>query len=142
VQSLIAFDPGQTTGWCRFQHTLNTPWRVVEFGQFPLEEIQVVYELILPAETVVYEQIQMLHLGFDPVGLQVIGAIKLTCALQENTLIGQSPGNISGAKLWPDLEDARKWFVRQQHAKDAFYHGITRLGLKAVDLTKSPRRSS
>jgi len=140
---MIAFDPGGTTGWCRFEPVpahFGTQWHVTEFGQFTTDMIQRVYELIHPNERVVFERIQVMHMGFDPIGLEIIGAIKLTCKLNGNTFIGQSPGNINGAKLWPDLDKARKWFVRQQHAKDAFYHGVVNIGLQHLDL-KSPLES-
>jgi len=139
MNSLIAFDPGGTTGWCRFQQVPGDHfWEVMQFGQFPVERLEAVAELIQVEDTVVYEQIQVLHLGFDPIGLQVIGAIKLWCHLGGQKCKGQSPGNITGAKVWPDLIEARKWFTRQLHARDAFYHGVTYIGLKNMNLTKKP----
>ena len=139
MNTLIAFDPGGTTGWCRFQQIPgNKLWDVMEFGQFPVERLESVAELIQPQDIVVYEQIQVLHLGFDPIGLQVIGAIKLWCALGGQKYKGQSPGILTGAKTWPDLKEPSKWFTRQQHAKDAFYHGVTYIGLKNVNLSKKP----
>jgi len=141
-QSLICFDPGGTTGWCRFKRTFSPQWHVDEFGQFPLDRIETISELINPGELVIYEQIHALHLGFDPVGLEVIGAIKLTCHLGGNGMISQSPGNLAGAKAWKELDEARKWFRTQPHAKDAFYHGVTYLGLAHVDLSAKPLRST
>jgi len=141
MRSLIAFDPGGTTGWCRFyQPNTSSLWQVVEWGEFSTEKILRVYELIQPGERVVFERIQVMHMGFNPIGLEIIGAIKLACQLGGNTWIGQSPGNISGAKLWPGLNEGRKWFTRQQHAKDAFYHGVVNIGLQHLDL-KSPLES-
>ena len=139
MNTLIAFDPGGTTGWCRFQQVPGDKfWITMDFGQFPVERLESIAELIQPNDMVVYEQIQVLHLGFDPIGLQVIGAIKLWCLLEGLTCKGQSPGILTGAKHWPELKDPSKWFTRQQHAKDAWYHGVTYIGLKNMNLTKSP----
>jgi hypothetical protein len=142
MHSLIAFDPGGTTGWCQFtQNCSTTMWQPTEFGQFPIEKIQRVYELIGLLDFVVFERIQVMHMGFDPIGLEVIGAIKLTCKIQGNKFVGQSPGILSGAKLWPELEEARRWFPRQLHARDAFYHGVTNISLRNMDLSMPPKCS-
>jgi len=138
LDTLIAFDPGGTTGWCRFERMYGNTWRVNTFGQFSTDQMKRIPELIVPGDMVVFERIHMLHLGFDPIGLEVIGAIKMWCQIEGNTYIGQSPGILSGAKVWPDLDEARKWFKGQQHALDAFYHGVTYLGLKSMNMTKPP----
>ena len=146
MRSLIAFDPGGTTGWCRFEKQALSQayiprWHLTEFGQFPTDLIRQVDELIQPFDVVVFERIQVMHMGFDPIGLEIIGAIKLVCQLNGNKCIGQSPGNINGPKLWPDLMPLRKLFKNQQHAKDAFYHGVFYIGLAHLDL-KSPLEST
>lgn len=142
MQTLICFDPGGTTGWCRFRRTFGPQWYVEEFGQFPVDRLSTLAELISSDDMIIYEQIQVLHLGFDPIGLRVIGAIELLRELNGNALRVQSPTVISGAKVWKELEGARKWFRKQPHAKDAFYHGMTYLGIENVDLTKHPSGSS
>ena len=105
-------------------------------GQFSTDLLKLIPELIVPGDLVVFERIHMLHLGFDPIGLEVIGAIKMWCQIEGSKYIGQSPGIISGAKKWPDLDTARPWFKGQQHALDAFYHGVTYLGLKNLNMTR------
>jgi hypothetical protein len=120
---------------------MGSSWYVIEHGQFPTEEVTRVAELINPFDIVVYETIHVVHMGFDPIGLEIIGAIKVVSYMNGNQLHGQSPGNISGAKKWPYVSQfSRNWFVNQPHARDAFYHGVTYIGLKDLDLSREPKR--
>ena len=58
MNTLIAFDPGGTTGWCSFLRPDGVAkWHVVEFGQFPVEHLEILEKLIHPEDIVVYELI-------------------------------------------------------------------------------------
>lgn len=125
--TLITFDPGQTTGWSIWENDLLTAW-----GQFTCENLLVLEALITPKSSVVYESLTWKNPAFNPVGMEVIGAIKLRCLQCGVAWASQPPSILTGVQKWPIY----KWKGLSPHEKDAIGHGIMALGYKVAKLPK------
>jgi len=124
--TLWVYDPGQTTGYAKFT---MSEFELIEWGDFPLwRDIQT---QIKQGDTVVYEDIKVLHPSFNPVGLQVIGVIRCVCEEYDVKSIAQRPSVIKGVLTWPVL---RLNQIKSLHARDAVAHGIHYVGIEKVKL--------
>lgn len=113
---LWCFDPGQTTGIAGFD--------LASGSLITLLEIETWHHLdayIHPKDRVVAEQITWRSPSFNPVGLEVIGALKFLCDRLQVEITLQSPGAITGVLKWPIYDFSS---IRSQHEIDALAHGI------------------
>ncbi len=112
------FDPGQTTGYAKYQEVTLCDW-----GEFELW--RGLDSRILPGDMVIYESFFLGGPSFRLVGIEVIGVIKYLCETLNIEPKSQSPSSIVGVFKWPIYDFSS---VKGQHAKDAIAHGIVYFG--------------
>lgn len=132
--ALWVYDPGQTTGYAKF----NSRGYLEEYGELVLW--RGIDRQIRSGDTVVYEDIKVLHLSFNPIGLQVIGALRYIVEERgQIRLTPHSPSRLYGVKKWPIFDLSS---IRSDHIRDAIYHGIVALGQNNVILPKKFYKNS
>jgi hypothetical protein len=114
-----SFDPGQTTGFAYLEDNC-----VLRLGEFKVGDDSVLDSIGEEdgesATTVLYESLHCSP-GFNPIGFEVIGAIKYVCRKIHIKPIARSPLYLAGPMLWPTLDAMRKQ-VKSPHMRDAIYH--------------------
>jgi hypothetical protein len=109
-----SFDPGQTTGYVYLEDD-----SVLRLGEFKVGDDSVL-DSIGEHDTILFETLHCSP-GFNPIGFEVIGAIKYVCRKRHLKPIGRSPLYLAGPTAWPGLNEMRKK-VRSPHMRDAIYH--------------------
>jgi hypothetical protein len=139
--NVLAFDPGGTTGYCLLKVIDNESAEVLAIGQFP--EWSLVDVLINPLEVdvVVYEKFQFVTTHVNPIALEVTGAIKLQCKLQDVPIHYQTPSDRYFITKRYGNEFLKKY---TSHHGDAFMHACTyayaKMGCKLTSLIRvAPR---
>lgn len=130
---LLAFDPGETTGFARFVNG-HLMWSEQLKTHTILEAASILDCLIAPnASTtfeVVIENYQVFkwrakqHVGDTLHTPRLIGAIELLCALRGINLTKQTPQNAKGFSTDAKLKAWDMYRPGQPHARDAIRHGI------------------
>lgn len=127
ISTLYVYDPGQTTGWASFVVAKNervaglTRWGEHDLWRGIDEQIS--SDL---CQTVVYEKIVPRHPSFNPIGLEVIGAIRYLSEKYSKPCIHQMNAAIHGIQRWQKYDYL--WAdVKSQHSCDAIMHGIVYL---------------
>ena len=127
VSTLYAYDPGQTTGWASFVLARSEKAAALSrWGEFDLWrgiDEQIGSEL---CQTVVYEKIVPRHPSFNPIGLEVIGAIRYLGELHSRVVVHQMNAQIHGVFKWETYDTLFKT-IKSDHSKDAIAHGIVYL---------------
>ena len=119
------FDPGQTTGWSLWSKGTLRKW-----GVFQPEEVhKFLTKVLQPASTednvktiFLYERLVVRQLSFNPIGMEVIGALKYIACVNKYNVLHQEPAQISGVMKWPIYDFKKKGL--SEHEKDAIAHGI------------------
>lgn len=124
---LYAYDPGLTTGWASFILAKNEKLATLSlYGEHELWrgiDSQIALDV---CETVVYEKVIPRHPSFNPIGLEVIGAIRYLCELHGRVAIYQMNAQIHGVFKWGTYDKLFKT-IKSEHSKDAIAHGIVYL---------------
>ena len=122
--ALWVYDPGKTTGYAKF----DPQGKLEDYGEFSLwKKIE---DQIQDDDTIIYEDIKIRHLAFDPIGLQVIGVIRYIVGKRSRVILtSQPPSIIYGVSKWPIYNLTK---IRSVHARDAVCHGIVALGKEKV----------
>jgi hypothetical protein len=155
-QTVIAFDPGGTTGWAKAEwDEARTKWSSGQMGphEHHLELWSMLVELYLAAqvdgiqlhvvtESFEFRQGTVGRTGLDLHSKEYIGVMKLFAELHGRTLWEQTASTGKGFVSDAKLKASGLWIVGQQHARDAnrhlLYYMINKLGRR--DLVK-PWRS-
>lgn len=139
--TILAYDPGGQTGYCRA--TINDKACVVgpEYGQFK-SDTELVPQLqslrdIEGNKIVVYEKFVLLNNAVDPTALEVIGGIKVLSYYLKLDSFGQMPSDRTPLlKRYPELTKYKpKGAHSVTHWWDAALHAMTfayvRCGVRA-----------
>jgi len=110
-----SFDPGETTGWAYFEDN-----HLISIGEFHSDLAEDVLKRIQRQDLVIYETLHCSP-GFNPIGFEIIGAIKYVCRQVGVLPLGHSPMNLAGPMKWPALDAMRK-VIKSPHIRDAIYH--------------------
>ena len=122
---LWAYDPGGTTGFAEFVRIRFDMWRLRSWGELDLW--RGITEQIRFGDQVVYENIVPRHPSFNPVGLQIIGAIRLFAEMSDvSRVYSQMNAQIHGVFKWGTYDELFKK-IKSDHSKDAIAHGIVYL---------------
>ena len=120
---VLAFDPGETTGWCRVDTTAGT----LEGGSFPLWEELHLMQFYL-ADAIVVERFMLYpwmlkRLRWNKLQtVEVIGAIKYVAGYSE--IAGCAPITMQNASVAKRIKLAKKPEGFDRHALDAFRHAL------------------
>lgn len=125
MDSVLVFDPGESTGWVH-----RNDLGIVEGGTLPKDHTQVLGLILdLVPDVVVYETFK-LYPGkaqalawnsFYP--CEVIGVIKVACMTESIKMVEQAPSikKFAGG-LGPRWEELKKEVKITEHVKDALLH--------------------
>lgn len=115
---LWVYDPGQMTGYAKFRLG-EFAAELEECGEFTTSTL--LPAQIKPKDLVVYEKIIVRMHGFNPVGLEVVGAIKVLCQIHKVPCYPRSHQELTGIRKWRTYPLKN---VLSDHAKDAIHHGV------------------
>lgn len=114
------FDPGGHTGFLHAEIFDDNTFKLLEYGYF--FESDRVDDLIKVSDLVVSERITLSGVkGFNPVGIEVMGAIKQYCRFYNVPLQWQSPSFMQAALRW-GVVDPKEF--KSEHPKDALCHFV------------------
>lgn len=135
-QVLWVYDPGAMTGFAKFLLD-ETAGELVGCGEFPTYSL--LPHQIKFGHHVLYEKVVARFSGFNPIGLEVVGAIKVLCM---NSIVyphHQVHQKLTGIKKWGTfpLKD-----VLSEHARDAIHHGIIYLKEHNLEVTGLDKAAS
>lgn len=131
TSSLLAFDPGHTTGWAMFDY-----YRLWEAGQLDTDSIEkathaigALFDEMQPRVVVmedyrVYKWRAQHHIGSEMLTTRVIGCIETIAVQRFIGMIAKQPANV--AKGFCTDAKLREWgFYKEgeKHARDAIRHG-------------------
>ncbi len=136
---VLAFDPGETTGFARFEdgyltwsEQLNTPTvmssatmlnRLITAGPYGQDGRYILPEVVVENYQVFKWRAKQ-HVGDTLHTPRMIGCIETICALKNISLTKQTPQN---AKTFVTDDKMKAWNMYvpgQPHARDAIRHGI------------------
>lgn len=132
MKRLIAFDPGELTGWAT--GTLHEgELSVVAFGYHPWKQVAVRFWRSMadqPYDVVIYESWRLTKtgqkflLGSDMQSSQFIGAMKLACwtAVVVPEMVTQEPAHKSVIDGWMGTDHLPVDSEGKDHARDALRH--------------------
>jgi hypothetical protein len=133
---LLCFDPGETTGWCRWECTADMPG-MVECGQLQTKEVtqfvDEAYGLILAKRPtfVVYETYRVYKWLFERHAFSDIPTLRMVGALQALLHIEKIPSHGQTAQHPKNFVTDNKleaWGLKQmhknRHAGDSIRHGV------------------
>ena len=117
-------DPGLTTGWSRWKDATLVAWGTFqpdEVRRFFLNEVKP-YLNICNKNTFLYEKLTVRQLSFNPIGFEVVGALKYIAQIEGFDVKYQEPSQIQGVMKWPIYNF--KGHKLSEHEKDSIAHGI------------------
>ena len=130
--SLLAFDPGETIGWCTFwlpgEHTYNTSARLLAKGHvYNIVGLQDCFEALHQStRTVVYEGFSRGNTAVKPQieTIELVGAIKAYSTYYKLPAVQQYPAERKGYIKIAKAMVGRGNYERFHHAIDAIAHAI------------------
>lgn len=142
INTIIAFDPGKTTGWCVFRDKV-----LIADGTLTMEQSPALILDDFPPDLVIYESFRlfpnkakaMIGAQFEPV--QVIGVIRFLCQERHIPMIEQAP--VLKKFFMPVARLKYYGSVPQsEHARDAVRHVLYYLVFKTKTLPLPKEQSS
>lgn len=122
--SLLSVDPGETTGWCIFQHG-----RLTQAGQCPGDPVhldnlitKINPDIIVCEEYRIYGWKAKRHAWSDVPTLRLIGGIQMICTQRNIPMVLQGAQQAKGFSKDEKLRAWGLYQVGQRHANDSIRH--------------------
>ncbi len=125
-KSLVAFDPGGTTGFSRFgDGKLTHRGQITAYNYLAVEQVIDLHQpqVVVVEEYVLYPWARKQQTWSDFPESRMIGAIELMCLKRKIRLVMQTPAD---AKNWCTDAKLKSWgyfHATMQHANDSVRHG-------------------
>lgn len=126
--TLLAIDPGETSGWALFvngdlRNSSTIEW-TAEYGWDPVIEkiIEVNPDIVVCEEYRIYSGKRLAQAYSAVETVRIIGAIEFICRKYKIRLVKQMA---SGVKGFCNNDRLKKWgyYIKNRHARDAVRHG-------------------